>query len=384
MIKRSLATAALALACAGCQTVGDYYDRFFGSAPAAKPAELQAFKPIAEARVAWQAGVGAAERFAFAPALGGSAVYAAGAGGQLVKLDAASGKVEWRVDTGVRLSTGPGTDGRTVVVGSPRGEAIGVDAEGKVLWKAQLSGELLSAPVVDEGIAAMRSGDGRIFGLAVQDGRRRWVYQRSVPALMVRSPSGIAAVSGGVFAGFPGGKLVALLVNNGTLAWEATVSLPRGSTELERMADVVGAPLIDGRAVCAVSFQGRAACFDLLKGTQLWGRDISSIMPLGGDARNVYVTDDKGSVHAFDRGTGASVWKQDKLAGRGITGPVAVDDYVAVGDYQGYVHFLSRSDGAFAARIATDGSAIVLPPVAQRGAVLVQTRNGNLFNVSIR
>jgi len=384
MTARMLVAAALALACAGCQTVGDYYDRFFGSAPAEKPTELQPFKPSAEARVAWQASAGAAERFAFAPVVSGASVYAAGAGGQLLKIDAASGKVEWRVDVGSRLSSGPGTDGRTLVVGSPRGEAIGVDADGKVLWKSQISGEILSAPAVAEGIAAVRSGDGRIFGLAVSDGRRRWLYQRSVPALMVRSPPGVSAAAGGIFAGFPGGKLVALLVSNGNLAWEATVSLPRGATELERMADVVGAPLIDGRSVCAVSFQGRAACFDILKGTQIWGRDISSVMPLGGDARNVYVTDEKGNVQAFDRGTGASIWKQDKLIGRGVTGAAAVGDLVAVGDFQGYVHFLSRSDGSFAARTATDGSAIVLPPVAQPGAVLVQTRNGGVFSISVR
>lgn len=385
MNKRVLALAATALVCAGCQTVGSYYDRLFGSStPAQKPAELQAFTPSAEARIAWQAKVSGTDRFAFAPALSGTAVYAAGANGELAKLDAATGKLEWQVDTGARLSAAPGTDGRIVVVGSPRGEAIAVDATGKLAWKAQLSGELLSAPAIDEGIAAVRSGDGRIFGLSVQDGKRRWVYQRSLPALMIRSPSGLNARVGGVFAGFPGGKVAALMMSNGALAWEATVSIPRGSTELERMADVVGAPLVDSSTVCAVSFQGRLGCYDVLKGTQIWARDVSSIMPLGGDARNIYLTDDKGSVHAFDRATGASLWKQDRLVGRSITGPTAVGGLVAVGDFQGYVHFLSRNDGAMAARIATDGSAILLPPVANRDAVLVQTRNGGLFNIGIR
>ena len=382
---RRLAVAALAVALAGCQTVGSYYDRFFGSSePAQKPSELQAFTPSAEARIAWQAGVGGADRFAFAPALVGPSLYAANASGEVVKFDAASGKVEWRVDTGSRLSTGPGSDGRVVVAGSPRGEVVALDAGGKLLWKAHLSGEILSAPQIEEGIVAVKSGDGRVYGLAAQDGRRRWLYQRALPALTVRSPSGISVMHGGVFSGFAGGKLVALLLNNGALAWEATVATPRGSTDLERITDIVGAPLVDGRAICAVAYQGRAGCFDALKGSQLWVRELSSIMPLAADVRYLYATDDKGHVHALDKTTGASIWRQEKLSGRTVTGAAVIGNHIAVGDFQGFVHVLNRADGALAARIATDGSAILLPPVAARDHFIVQTRNGGLYSIAVR
>lgn len=384
-MKRAAAIALIAVAVAGCQTIGGYYDRIFGSStPAQKPTELQPITASAEARVEWQADVGSAGKFAFAPAVAGNSVYAANAAGEVVKLDIASGKVQWRVDTGSRLSTGPGSDGRVVVVGSPRGEVLALDADGKLLWKVYLSGEILSAPEVEEGIVAVKSGDGRVHGLAVQDGRRRWLYQRALPALTVRSPAGISAMHGGVFAGFPGGKLVALILTNGALAWEGTVATPRGSTELERITDIVGAPLIDDRAVCAIAYQGRAACFDALKGTQLWVRDLSSVMPLAADATQIYATDDHGNVHALDKATGASIWRQEKLSGRSVTGAAPFGRFVAVGDYQGYVHFLSRADGSFAARVPTDGSAILLPPVAVRERLIVQTRDGGLFSIAVR
>ena len=383
-MKGAIAIALTALALAGCQTVGGYYDRIFGSSPAQKPTELQPITPSAEARVDWQADVGRADKFAFAPAVVGSAVYAANAAGEVIKLDAASGKIEWRVETGSRLSTGPGSDGRLVVVGSQRGEVVALDANGKLVWKAYLSGEVLSAPQLEEGIVAVKSGDGRVHGLSAQDGRRRWLYQRALPALTVRSPAGISVMHGGVFAGFPGGKLVALLLNNGALAWEATVATPRGSTELERITDIVGAPLIDGQAVCAIAYQGRAACFDALKGTQLWVRDLSSVMPLAADASHIYATDDKGNVHALDKGTGASIWRQEKLSGRGVTGAAPIGRYVVVGDYQGHVHVLNRSDGAFAARVATDGSPILLSPVPSRNGIVVQTSRGGVYSISVR
>lgn len=375
----------VALLLAGCQTIGGYYDRMFGSSTSAqKPTELQPFTASVETRVLWQANVGASDRFAFAPAVAGDAVYAANASGEVTKIDTATGKIQWRIDTGSRLSTGPGSDGRIIAVGSPRGEVLALDPDGKLLWKTYLSGEILSAPRIDEGIVVVKSGDGRIHGLAARDGRRRWLYQRTLPALVVRSPSGLSVMNGGVFSGFPGGKLVALLLSNGALAWEATVATPRGSTELERITDIVGAPLVDGRMVCAMAYQGKVGCFDALKGSQLWTRDLSGIMPLGADARHVYAVDEQGNVHALDKASGASIWRQDRLNGRGVTGATAIANYVAVGDYQGYVHLLSHSDGAFAARVPTDGSAILLPPVVARDSLLIQTRNGGVYSIALR
>ncbi len=381
---RTAAALCLLLAVSGCATVGGYYDRWFGRDSGSKVAELPVFSATADARVAWQANVGNAERFAFAPLVRGGAVLAASAAGEVTKLDLASGKQVWRTATGARLSAGPGSDGRLAVVGTARGEVIAVDDSGRLAWKAQLSGEILSSPEIHEDIVVVRSGDGRIFGLAATDGRRRWTYQRALPALTVRSPAGVSVVHGGVFSGFPGGKLVALVLNSGTIAWEGTVSTPRGSTELERMTDIVGAPLVDGRVVCAVAYQGRVACFDAVNGTQLWVREMSSIMPLAADARYIYATDDKGNVHALDKTSGASIWKQERLLGRLPTGATVIGNYVAVGDYQGYVHFLNRSDGSLAARVATDGSAILLPAVSARDSVLVQTRNGGLYNITVR
>lgn len=384
MRMRSAVALSLLLALSGCATVGGYYDRWFGGTSGKGISELPVFSPTTDARVVWQANVGSADRFAFAPIVRGGAVLSANAAGEVTKLDLATGKQLWRTATGARLSAGPGSDGRLAVVGTSRGEVIVVDDNGRIAWKAQLSGEILSSPEVHEDIVVVRSGDGRIFGLAATDGRRRWTYQRTLPALTVRSPAGVSVVHGGVFSGFPGGKLVALVLNNGSVAWEGTVSIPRGSTELERMTDIVGAPLIDGRVVCAVAYQGRAACFDAVNGTQLWVREMSSIMPLSADIRYFYATDDRGNVHALDKSSGASIWKQERLLGRQPTGAALLGNYVVVGDYQGHVHFLNRSDGSIAARVATDGSPILLPPASARDSILVQTRNGGLYNITVR
>ena len=371
----------------GCQTMSNTYDRVIrGTKPPQPPAELITFQATVTPRVVWQGSVSSSEKNVYFPALAGNLVYAAGASGQIAAFDAAKGGSVTRIDAGQRISGGVGTGGGMVFVGTSKGEVLAFDAQGKPAWKSQLTGEVLAPPVAEDGVVVARSADGRIYGLNAADGKRRWVFQRSTPVpLTVRTHAGVIISRGGVFAGFPGGRIVAIAVANGNVGWEGVVAIPRGATELERVADVTSLPAIDGQRVCAVAFQGRVSCFDPIAGTLLWSREVSSIAGLALDATYLYVTDEKSAVVAFEKANGASIWKQDKLNGRSVSGPLAFSRFVVVGDYQGYVHLLNREDGSFAARIATDGSAISAPPVAlDLSSFLVQTRNGGIYAITVQ
>jgi outer membrane protein assembly factor BamB len=316
------------------------------------------------------------------PAVVGSSIYAAANDGTLARFD--NGGQVWRINAGQRISGGVGANERLVVVATAKGEVLAFDSTGKALWTARVSSEVLAAPQVsEEGVVLVRSGDNRIFGLDAADGKRKWVYQRSTPSLSLRSNVGVTVAGKVALAGFPGGKLVAIALNNGAAVWEATVALPKGATELERVSDVTSAPVVATREVCAVAYQGRVACFDLASGNHLWSRDMSSAAGLDMDARNVYVSDDKGAVHALDRVNGATVWKQDKLFMRQLSRPIALGNHVAVGDYQGVVHLLRRETGAFAARYNTDSSGIAAEPQRVERGFLLQTRNGGLYALSV-
>jgi outer membrane protein assembly factor BamB len=390
MIDRTLLPAlcvAVMAAATGCQTVSDSYDRLFhGGKPAVPPAELVAIKPTATPKIVWQGSAGSSDKNIFYPTPVGNVVYAANAAGDITGFDAVKGGAVVKFAAGQRISGGVGAGGGMVFAGTARGEVLAFEPQGKAVWKAQLTGEVLAPPSAQDGVVVARSGDGRIYGLDTATGRRRWVYQRptQVP-LTVRTHAGLLIDRGAVFAGFAGGRLVALILSNGNVAWEGIVATPRGATELERVADVTSPPAIDGQRVCAVAFQGRVSCFDPLRGAILWARDMSSVAGLALDARYLYLTDEKDAVVALDKTSGASIWKQDKMAGRRVSGPLAFGRYVVVGDYQGYVHLLSREDGSFAARIATDGSGISAPPVAlDLSSFLVQTRNGGVFAITVQ
>lgn len=374
----------LALSLGGCASIGESISTGFGlwggKDTTEKPSPLPEIRPSLAASIQWQNAAGAAGDYVFTPVVVDGAVYAVGAGA-IARFDEASGKPLWRVETGRKLSGGVGVGGGLVLVATPKGEVLAYDPDGKEVWQARISAEVLSAPQASDGIVVVRAVDGRIFGLDAHDGKRKWVYQRALPSLAIRSHAGVVVTRGAVFAGYAGGKLVALSLANGSLGWEASVAQPRGATELERIADVTSLPVIDGNRICAVAYQGRVACFDLVNGNLAWAREMSSISGLALDQSYLYVSDARGAVHALDKNSGASIWKQDKLANRRLSAPLARGNHVAVGDLEGQVHFLAREDGSFAARVATDGSAIGAAPQALGQGLVVQTRNGGLFSI---
>jgi outer membrane protein assembly factor BamB len=380
-ISAALSTAALLVA-GGCSSV-EKLNPFGSSGPKVKPTELASIQPTAELKTLWQASAGSAGEYAFSPAVVGESVYAAARDGTLSRFD--GGRQVWRVSAGQVISGGVGADGSVVAVGTPKGEVLAFDAAtGREVWKARVSSEVLAAPAVADGLVVVRSGDSRIFAFDAADGKRRWVYQRSTPALSLRSSVGVMLAGKFTLAGFPGGKLVAIANNNGAAVWEVTVALPKGSTELERVADVTSSPAVSGTTICAAAFQGRVACFESGTGNTLWSREMSSNVGLDIDDRYVYVTDDKGAVHCMAKSSGASVWKQDKLGLRSVSRPLAMGSHVAVADYQGIVHLLRREDGAFAARASTDGSAVRADPQRFGNGLLVQTANGSLNAIEVR
>lgn len=387
MMQARVAAALMVLAAGvlvgGCAAVSSTYDSWFGSPkPAVKPAELPVFKPQVTVTLAWQGAVGPADKTVLFPLVVGNTVWAAAANGQIAAFNAANGASEVRFSAGQPISGGVAAGASAVAVGTARGELAAFDRSGKLLWKTQVPGELLAPPVIDGDLVIARVGDGAIQAFDLASGKRRWAFQRSAPSLSVRSNAGIVVNRGSVYAGFPGGRLVAMTSAGGSVLWDSVVAFPKGTTELERVADVTSPPVVDDGRACAAAYQGRTVCFDASRGAAIWARDISSFSGLGADFRNVYVTDDKNAVVALDKSSGASVWKQDKLVGRALTRPLAFGRYVVVGDYQGFVHLLSRDDGSFVGRIATDGSAIAAAPVAlDISSFVVQTRNGGVFAV---
>lgn len=360
-------------------------ERMFGRELAEAPEPLPEIKETATSKILWQAKVSGAGEFEFTPVVDAGYAYAVGGDGELVKIDAISGKQEWRVSTGEKVSGGVGIGGSLVMVGTQKGVVYAYDISGKLQWKSRLTSEILSAPKYFDGVVIVRTGDSRIYGINAYDGSRKWVYEHISPALTLRSSAGVAVDSGAVYAGFAGGKLVAVRADNGKLLWETAVAQPKGVTEIERIADITSLPVVDGPLIYAVAYQGKIAAIDRTTGRVVWNRDISSLTGLSTEDARIFVSHATGSVYALDYATGKTYWRQAALKNRQLSTPMPMGSLIAIGGVEGYVHFLSREDGALASRVQTDKSA-VMPQMAlvNSNTVLAQTRDGGLYAIQVK
>lgn len=366
----------------GCAAV-DGIQGWIGKKGVVEPAKLTGFAETARFEVRWHASLGDGGTNLLQPAMTTDAIYGAAANGQLTRIERATGKQLWRIESGITITGAVGASDGLIVVGGNKGDVLAFDGEGKKIWQSKVSSEVLTAPRIVDGIVLVRSGDGRIAGLDAKDGKRLWLYERATPALVVRSHAGVTVQRGVAFAGFAGGRLVAIAAKDGAVLWETSVSQPRGNTELERISDITSEPVADDGQVCAIAFQGRVSCYEPAQGGPLWNREISSDKGMMLLRKYLYLSDHAGSVLVLDKNSGSTLWKNDQLFMRETSAPYTMDKAVVVGDYEGYLHALNRDDGSFIARIKLDGSAVQTAPIGMDDGLLIQTRDGGLYSVTL-
>jgi outer membrane protein assembly factor BamB len=363
----------------------DVADKLFGAEPPNPPAELEEIKASYTAKVDWSLELGETTRYDYTPALETSFVYGTNSEGDIIKIDALNGKQLWKTNIGETISGGVGTGGGLVMVGTNKGHVFALDVSGKPLWSSKLSSEILSVPRYFDGKVIVRTGDNRIYGIDAADGSRKWVYERTAPALTLRSSVGVIVDGGAVYAGYAGGKLAAIRADNGKLIWEATVAQPKGVTEIERIADITSLPFVDGPLLFSVAYQGRIAAIDRKNGQVLWNRDISSYNGLTAEDGKLFVSHTLGSVYSLDYENGRTFWRQGDLSNRRLTKPLSMGTFIAIGDLEGYIHFLSRDDGSFVGRIKIDDEAVMSIIAGNSTSQLIaETRGGGLYAITVK
>ncbi len=346
------------------------------------PSELVDFSETTHLNKVWaqKVGKGTDELFIkLVPAILDDKIFIADTRGNITALYADSGKNVWRNDSDLSITGGPGADENLVMVGTSEGEVLSLTAEtGEELWRSTVSSEILSSPKESDGVVVVRTIDGKIFALDATTGERLWVYDRTVPALTLRGTSTPVIANGLIIAGFDGGRVTALELKTGKLIWETKVAVSSGRSELERMVDIDAQPLIVGDAIYVSTFQANISAISLEGGQILWQRDISSHSELAADAGNLYVTDDIGNVWALDRFSGTSIWKQEKLTHRQVTGPAVLGDRIIVGDFEGYLHWLDKETGDLSARTQIADDPILAQPIVANDVLFAYASGGTL------
>lgn len=308
-------------------------------------------------------------------------MFAAGSTGRVVRLEVESGRVAWERNLGMTLTAGPGVAEGMVAVAGANGRVVLLDAEtGAERWRVVVSSEVLGVPGVTRGIVAVRTVDQVLVGLDAITGEERWRIEQSVPSLTMRAAAGVAVVGGEILVtGFANGRVVGVQARDGRIVWELPFAVGSGRTEIERMVDVAATPQAFGRDVFVVSYEGTLAGLAADSGRELWSRDFSSTSGLAVSPAGVWVTDSDSQTWGFDRITGSERWRQRALHARAVTAPAAGTGWVAVGDFEGWMHLMDARTGDFVNRVRVDRSPFHSAPVAtDSGLLIAQTGGGTL------
>lgn len=353
-----------------------------------EPTELTDIVTSINVRKLWDVKIGDDAEFlriALQPAGDGNRIYAASRDGNVVALDPETGRQFWRSELDIELSAGPGVGEGLVVVGASDGYLIALDADsGAERWRANIVGETLAKPLIKDNLVVAITIDNRLRAVSAFDGSERWIVEQATPRLTVRGSATPIAVGSTVIAGFDNGRLAAVNLASGDTEWEAMLSPPSGRSDLERLADVDGMISVVGQDIYAAGYQGNVAAVASESGQLLWSRDVSSHEGVSADWNNLYTVTEEGSVVALTRRNGDETWRQNSLIRREPTLPVAFNTTVAVGDFEGYLHFFSNFDGEAVARVRFGSKAISNDPVVVANRLYVQSDSGSVAAFAVR
>ncbi|WP_281646243.1 outer membrane protein assembly factor BamB [Parendozoicomonas sp. Alg238-R29] len=367
------------LGLAGCSSDGE---------EAIEPNPLPDFNQEVKVHKVWDKGVGSGQKDSWlhlTPVVSGDRIFAASASGRVTALSSATGKEKWEVDLETRITGGVGAGEGLVLVGTRDGQVIALsERDGKQLWKAPVTSEVLAAPQVERGVVIVQAIDAKLIGLDAKDGEKLWQQEVLQPVLTLRGTSTPRISDGVVYAGFSNGEARAYRLDTGIQLWDAKVSVPRGSSELERMVDVDAEPLISSDRLYMVSYQGNVVGLDRDSGRVLWARESSSYESMTEGFGNLYLSDAGSVVSAVDQRTGSIVWSQKDFAHRSLSGPAAFGSYVVAGDFEGYLHVISQVDGRIVGRTKVDSSGIRSRPVVVDDMIYVYTNGGDLTALTIK
>jgi outer membrane protein assembly factor BamB len=341
-----------------------------------KPKPLDSLTPQIAGRQVWSQRIDAVQ-FPLSVAVSAGVFTVAGNEGSVLALQADTGRELWRANLGSKLGAGVGSDGRVAAVVTREGELVAIEA-GRVLWRMALGARVTTAPLVAGERVFVLGTDRSVQAFDALDGRKLWSVQRPGDPLTLAQAGVISAFKDTLLVG-QGARLAGLDPRDGSVRFEVALASPRGTNEVERLADLVAPASRVGDVVCVRSFQAAVGCVNAQQGSLSWTKVSGGTNGVAADEQYVFGADASDRLTAWSAASGDVAWSSDKMMHRGLSAPLIVGKTVVFGDAEGTLHFLSRDKGDAMLRLPTDGSAIIAAPVASGSTMLVVTRSGGLF-----
>ena len=373
----------------GCANISSWVRNPFGEDDNPRaPAELEDIQTEVTISRDWRINIGNGQGGSFkklTPVVDGGFVFAASDDGDVVAVNSTNGDLMWLTELETSITGGVGAGDGIVMVGTEAAELVVLSqSDGQEVWRTRVSSEILSQPKTDGDIVVVQTVDGKLVAVDRENGLQRWTYETTLPALTLRGTSSPVLTSEGtVVAGFSNGILVSVAAEDGVWSWEERVAVPDGQYDIERVIDVDGDLLLDGARILASSYQGNLMAFDTATGRIVWGMEASSYHGMDQGFGNIYYSNDESHLVAVRDNSSDVVWQNEELQYRDLTAPKTISNYVAVADFEGYLHLISQIDGRIIGRTRIDNDGVRSNLIVEDGSLIVYGNGGSLVSLTI-
>ena len=384
-LTRTLVALAVLVGLSGCETIGEWFDDEDYDPTA--PVELADINETVVLDKRWSRSIGNGQGdglYRLNPLLADGVIYAVSEEGELAAFDADSGKLRWESELEIPISGGVGKYRDSLLLGGADGLVMRLSAEdGSEIWRRPVTGEVLAAPQSNGEVVVAQAYDGKLMAFDYETGEKLWTFSNDVPVLTLRGTSTPIIYNDFVIAGFADGKVIAVSLDSGSVVWEARVAIAQGRSEIERIVDIDGTMAVQGAELYVASYQGRIVALEMRAGRKLWQRNVSSVSGVSVGFGNVYVADEDGTVSAFLRNGQSIRWQNIELGYRELSRPTPIGSYVAVVDFEGYLHLLSQVDGVIVGRDRPDSDGARADMIAKGNILYVYGNSGELIAYDI-
>lgn len=384
-LTRTLLALAVLVGVSGCETIGEWFDDEDYDPTA--PVELTDINETVVLDKRWSRSVGNGQGdglYRLNPLLADGVIYAVSEEGELAAFDADSGKLRWESELEIPISGGVGKYRDSLLLGGADGLVMRLSAEdGSEIWRQPVTGEVLAAPQSNGQVVVAQAYDGKLMAFDYETGDKLWTFSNDVPVLTLRGTSTPIIYNDFVIAGFADGKVIAVSLDSGSVVWEARVAIAQGRSEIERIVDIDGTMAVQGAELYVASYQGRIVALEMRAGRKLWQRNVSAVSGVSVGFGNVYVADEDGTVSAFLRNGQSIRWQNIELGYRELSRPTPIGSYVAVVDFEGYLHLLSQVDGVIVGRDRPDSDGARADMIAKGNILYVYGNSGELIAYDI-
>ncbi|MCR5225393.1 MAG: PQQ-binding-like beta-propeller repeat protein, partial [Alphaproteobacteria bacterium] len=325
------------------------------------------------------------------PVVADGKVFCADAAGIVYAFDQSTGERLWRVSTTLvgkdgQIGSAIAYDNGRVIVSSSFAECFALDAaDGKILWRVKLPAPCKGDGItVIDGKAFVLCANSSMYALSTETGKILWSHSGMLADAKFIGSASVAVEGGVVYLAYPSGEVFALAEDTGAQLWDAMLSKYSLTNSAKAISHPRACPVIKDDLVYFVVANNQTVALDKKTGRTVWHSDFGGVQTPSVSGNSVFVFNENSELVCLNSRTGKFRWSTKITSAEeerhNWFGQLLIKDYVLMISPEGYIHFISVKDGKEAKIIEIDDEddGISVNPAIAGGMMFIPMNCGRI------